>query len=41
MNRYRRDIGAARERLAGRERRTLEHPRLGVIEYTPGAKGHR
>ena len=32
MNRYRRDIGAARERLAGRERRTLEHPRWGVME---------
>ena len=39
MNRYRRDIEAARERLAARERRTLEHPRWGVIEYTTWGEG--
>ena len=38
MGRYRRDIEAARERLAARERRTLEH-RLGVIEYTTWGAG--
>ena len=39
MSRYRRDIEEARERLAARERRTLEHPRLGVIEYTTWGEG--
>ena len=38
MSRYRRDFEAARERLAARERRTLEH-RLGVIEYTTWGEG--
>ena len=36
---YRRDIDAARRRLAGRERRVLRDPRFGDIEYTEWGEG--
>jgi 2-hydroxy-6-oxonona-2,4-dienedioate hydrolase len=39
VGRYRRDIRAAHERLAARDRRTLQHPRLGVVEYTTWGAG--
>jgi pimeloyl-ACP methyl ester carboxylesterase len=39
MASYRRDIDAARRRLAGRERRVLRDPRFGEIEYTEWGDG--
>jgi len=39
MGGYRRDIEAARRRLAGRERRILRDPRFGDIEYTEWGNG--
>jgi pimeloyl-ACP methyl ester carboxylesterase len=39
MGGYRRDIEAARRRLAGRERRFVRDPRFGDIEYTEWGDG--
>jgi hypothetical protein len=39
MGGYRRDIDAARRRLAGCERRILRDPRFGDIEYTQWGQG--
>jgi pimeloyl-ACP methyl ester carboxylesterase len=39
MRSYRRECRVARERLAARERRILEHPRWGFIEYATWGEG--
>jgi pimeloyl-ACP methyl ester carboxylesterase len=39
MSRYRRDMVAARRRLANRERRSIQDPRFGSIEYTEWGDG--
>jgi hypothetical protein len=39
MGGYRRDIGAARRRLADCPRRILRDPRFGDIEYTEWGEG--
>jgi pimeloyl-ACP methyl ester carboxylesterase len=39
VTRYRRDMKVARQRLTARPRRTLEHPRLGVIEFATLGQG--